>query len=237
MERSDRQERIINYLKIKPISHGQVEVSLLTAYQSDQFVISEQRRAELAQSLSEQTGNLMPLIVRRTELNEDDYVYEILYGLDWFIVAKEIGIERLWVWVFEVADEEIDRFKDKINQLMSHQACEPASLIEMLTEKVKKASLSKDFDAYVEAEKKLQVLEELEISRLEREVRKLEAHLKITELQGGKPLPRIVQPQKWTVEELKREHKTLVNVRDKLGIRARSWNEAVEELNQKLTGS
>lgn len=97
-----------------------------------------------------------------------------------------------------------------------------------------------NYDAYVTASRKLQTLEELDVERLEREARKLEAQLRIAN--AKRQLAQLAQPSSqsstesasspWTESRLKKEFKTLEAVRSALGIEARTWKKAVEEANQ-----
>ena len=41
----------------------------------------------------------------------------MIYGADWCLVAKELDIEKLWVWVFDMNDEQATAAKVEMNQL------------------------------------------------------------------------------------------------------------------------
>lgn len=106
MDQSEGQNRIIEYLRIKPISHTQIYTTQIAIPESDRGEIPQERRETLRRSLVEQGSNLFPLIVRPTEAYSNEEEYEVIYGADWCIVAKELGIEQLWAWIFEMTDEE-----------------------------------------------------------------------------------------------------------------------------------
>ncbi|MGG6297366.1 hypothetical protein ACQ4M4_23475 [Leptolyngbya sp. AN02str] len=102
------------------------------------------------------------------------------------------------------------------------------------------AEQAMDFDAYLEAEHKLKELEELEIGRLERNARKLEAQLRIEQAQ--RQLQHMQHSESevsvssrssklWTEETLKATYKTLGGVAQALDISAKSWKEAVKKAN------
>lgn len=107
MERSQDQNRIIEYLRIQPISHSQIYTSQIAIPETQRGEIIRDRREALRRSLIEQGSNLIPLIVRPTEAYSNEEEYEVVCGADWCIVAKELGIEQMWAWVFEMTDEEV----------------------------------------------------------------------------------------------------------------------------------
>ena len=122
MDRSDTPSRIIEYLRIKPISHSQIYTFQIAIPESQQEEIPQDRREALRISLIEQGSNLIPLIIRRTEAYSNEEEYEVVCGADWCIVAKELGIEHLWAWVFEMNDEEATIAKTQMEQLVAAPA-------------------------------------------------------------------------------------------------------------------
>ncbi|MGD1849999.1 MAG: hypothetical protein ACFCBU_05135 [Cyanophyceae cyanobacterium] len=102
MDNNERKAKIVDYLRVKSITHGQVETCLLRLGTTPSLKMEPDRWAVLKQSLQEQGTNLIPLLVRRIEPDEDDREYEVVFGADWFIVAEDLGIARLWVWVFDL---------------------------------------------------------------------------------------------------------------------------------------
>ncbi|HLO49580.1 MAG TPA: Rho termination factor N-terminal domain-containing protein [Kamptonema sp.] len=117
MDRSDSQSRIIEYLRIEPISHSQIHTFQIAIPESQRGEIPQHRREALRRSLIELGSNLMPLLVRRTEAYSNEEEYEVVWGADWCIVAKELSIEYLWAWVFEMTDEEAAVAKAEMEQL------------------------------------------------------------------------------------------------------------------------
>lgn len=117
MERSERRVRIGEKLGIQPISHGQLHTSQIAVPASAMGEISPERREVLSKSLTERGSNLIPLIVRRTDQYSEEEEYEVVCGADWYLVAKEQDIERLWVWVFDLTDEQAAAAKAEMELL------------------------------------------------------------------------------------------------------------------------
>ncbi len=103
------------------------------------------------------------------------------------------------------------------------------SILEMLLAQRQDALTSQDYDAYVEAEEKLQRLDELALARLERQVRMLKAQQDLAKF-AGKPQPQADRTV-WTEAALRKEYKTLADLRSVFNINARTWKEAVEQVN------
>lgn len=118
MGQSERRNRIIEYLRIKPISHGQVHTFQIAVPELLVEDISAERHEALKSSLVEHGSNLVPVLVRRTEDYGEEEEYEVVYGADWCLVAKELDIERLWVWVFDMTDEQAVAAKAEMEQLV-----------------------------------------------------------------------------------------------------------------------
>jgi Rho termination factor, N-terminal domain len=117
MDFSKRQKQIIDRLRPKPIHHGQLETSQIAVPNLKSEDIAPERWQVLRDSLEQEGSNLVPLIVRRTEAYEEEE-YEVVYGADWCLVAKELEIERLWVWVFDLTDEQAISTKEEMEQLL-----------------------------------------------------------------------------------------------------------------------
>jgi hypothetical protein len=106
MDEQERQKKIVEYLRIKSTSHGQIYTFQIAVPNPESVAIAPERFDAIRHSLTQQGTNLISLIVRRTEAYSEEEDYEVVYGADWCLVAKEIGIEKLWVWVFDMTDEQ-----------------------------------------------------------------------------------------------------------------------------------
>ncbi len=106
MDELERQKRIVEYLRVKSTSHGQIYTFQIAVPNPESVQISPERFEAISHSLKQQGTNFISLLVRRTEAYSEEEEYEVVYGADWCLVAKEIGIEKLWVWVFDMTDEE-----------------------------------------------------------------------------------------------------------------------------------
>lgn len=118
MNSSERNARIIESLRIKPITHGQVHTFQIAIPESENQTILFERHQVLEESLTNHKSNLVPLIVRKTEAYSEEEEYEVVYGTDWCLVAKELDIEKLWVWVFDMTDEQAAAAKMEMEQLL-----------------------------------------------------------------------------------------------------------------------
>ncbi|MGF2033793.1 MAG: Rho termination factor N-terminal domain-containing protein [Nostoc sp. CmiVER01] len=118
MNSAERRDRIVEYLRIKSISHGQVYTFQIAVPESEVSEVPFEKREYLSNSLIQQGTNLIPLIVRRTEAYSEEEEYEVVYGADWCLVAKELDIEKLWVWVFDMTDEQAAAAKEEMQQLL-----------------------------------------------------------------------------------------------------------------------
>ncbi|PZU95247.1 MAG: hypothetical protein DCF32_22535 [Leptolyngbya sp.] len=105
-------------------------------------------------------------------------------------------------------------------------------ILETLLTQRQDALNRQDYEAYVEAEEKLQRLDELAVARLERQVRLLKAQQELTIFADKPQPPEAFSDRKvWTEAALKKEYKTLADLQSALGINARTWRQAVEQAN------
>lgn len=102
-------------------------------------------------------------------------------------------------------------------------------IVEALLLQRQEALTHQDYDAYVEAEEQLQRLDELAVARLERQVRLLKAQQQLAELAGNAQSP--ANEGGWTEAALRQKYKTVAEVRDAFGINARTWKDAVKQVN------
>jgi len=123
MERKVRQETIIDYLRVKPSTHGEVETGLLAIPNKENVKneILQQERELIEETFKEQGTNLIPIIVRRIEPDEEDHEYEVVYGQKLCIIADELGIDRLWTWVFDLEDDQVPLIQEKMKALAGNQ--------------------------------------------------------------------------------------------------------------------
>ncbi|TAD79851.1 MAG: hypothetical protein EA001_02550 [Oscillatoriales cyanobacterium] len=112
----ERRQRIRDNLKIQSVSHGQVHTCLIGMAEIPQ--ISDDRRNELAWSLQNHQGNLIPIVVRRNDRLGADLEYEVIYGAEWVVVADALGIEMLWAWVFDLNDDEVAATREELTILL-----------------------------------------------------------------------------------------------------------------------
>jgi hypothetical protein len=129
MDEKQRRDRIVNYLRVKPVNHGQIYTFQIAIPLSENIDIPFERREYLKISLTQQGTNLIPLLVRRTEAYSEEEEYELVYGADWCLVAKELDIEKLWVWVFDMTDEEAATAKEEMQQLLEMGKSEPSQVV------------------------------------------------------------------------------------------------------------
>ncbi len=120
-----------------------------------------------------------------------------------------------------------------VNQLEAGEKEPVANLtpiVEALLTQRQQALENQDYDTYVEAEEKLQRLDELAVTRLERQVRLLKAQKQLVDL-AGKTHPS-AEGEAWTESKLKKEYRTVADVREAFGISARTWKAAIKQVNE-----
>lgn len=130
----------------------------------------------------------------------------------------------------------------RIRDKQRDQNAEPDLLAAMLRHQQQEAIAAQDFDQYVEIEQKLQLLDELVVTRLEREARQWEAQVRIQTAQhqlsrspstpdsDSQPTPK----KPWTDKSLKAEYKTLTNLYQTTRVKAKTWEKAAQQMNQAL---
>lgn len=138
MEQSERRARIRANLGIEPIHHGQVHTFQIAVPESEKKDTPPERRQILEDSFTEHKTNLIPLIVRRTEDYSEEEEYEVVYGADWCLVAQELDIEKLWVWVFNMTDEQAAAAKVEMEYLVGSQnSIEESDIESLLNQKLR----------------------------------------------------------------------------------------------------
>lgn len=178
MSFTERQKQIIDKLRPKPINHGQLETILIAVPNLKSENISPERWQLLKNSLIQEGSNLIPLIVRRTDAYEDEE-YEIVYGEDWCLVAKELDIERLWVWVFDLNDEQAEATKAEMELLLSNSAtvAPPPDEIKQISSLLQRLEQSLERKMSQQTEDLLQRLEKTFEQRISQQMDSLFQHL------------------------------------------------------------
>ena len=116
MEDLERSRQIREHLSIKRVNHGQLYSFQIAVPEPEKKVHSE-RRELLKEILNKYGVNLVSLIVRPTYKYSEEEEYEVVYNADWVVVAQEIGIQKLWAWVFDLTDDEAEKIVAEMNQL------------------------------------------------------------------------------------------------------------------------
>ncbi|MEN9218361.1 MAG: helix-hairpin-helix domain-containing protein [Gloeomargarita sp. DG_2_bins_126] len=109
----EARQRVIEYLKIKPINHGQLDISQI--YVPTDYAVT--LLPEYVQLIHQFKVNLHPIIVRRTNRYGEDQEYELIYGGDWYQAAKAGGLTKIWVWVFDLTDEQVAQVQQLLSSL------------------------------------------------------------------------------------------------------------------------
>lgn len=132
MDYAERQKRIVEYLRIKSTSHGQIYTFQIAVPNPESVEIAPERFEAISHSLKQQGTNFISLIVRRTEAYSEEEEYEVVYGADWCLVAKEIGVEKLWVWVFDMTDEETQIARQEMELLAGKSEATVPDLVKQI---------------------------------------------------------------------------------------------------------
>ena len=108
-------------------------------------------------------------------------------------------------------------------------------LIQLLQRQQQAAIATQSVDAYLAATETLLRLKTIVVEEIELTARRLEAEIRITTArQQLEPLPNVPEPTRraWTEAELRQEYKKLEKVRQVFGIEARTWQVAIDQVNQ-----
>jgi hypothetical protein len=117
MDFAKDQNSIIKRLRPKAINHGLLETELIAIRPDFLSEITPERRLAIETSLQAQGSNLVTIIVRQSEAYKDEE-YEVVYGEEWCFCAKELGISRLWVWMFDLTDEQAAALREEMQVLL-----------------------------------------------------------------------------------------------------------------------
>ncbi len=126
-------QKIIEYLKVKPVHHGQLDISQI--YVPEKQVISPPDG--YVEIINHFQANLHPIVVRRTDQYGEDQEYELIYGGDWYQAAKRAGLTKIWVWVFDLTNEQITQIEQLLNTTAQPQQHSSASIVHLSTQEVR----------------------------------------------------------------------------------------------------
>ncbi|NMF82699.1 hypothetical protein [Nodosilinea sp. P-1105] len=171
---------------------------------------------------------------RRSERQKDfESIQRNLYDAGVSTVKAAKAHEEMFTTTLEALAEAYE--VTAINQLSpsetDHETATAAAtdltpIINRLLAARQSALEQQDYTAYVDTEAKLQHLDELAVTRLERQVRLFSAQQQLAELSQPK------SPERWTESALKAKYGTFKAVKAAFDIKSRSWSEAVETINR-----
>jgi len=128
MDQSERSDRIKAILRPEQIKHGKIHTYQIAIPESEKPTLSKEKNDLLEANLRKHQSNLFSIIVRPTTSYGEDEIYEVVYGADWCLVAKQLEIEMLWAWSFDLTDEEAAAVKAEMERLAGSNT-EPVSPI------------------------------------------------------------------------------------------------------------
>ncbi len=101
MDKEERARKITDYLRIKPIDHGKLDISII--HVPEPGSIAPERIALVKPSIAARESNLIPLVVK--PIDHPDYEYEVVYGAEWCLAAAQVGVDTLWVWLCNTEEQ------------------------------------------------------------------------------------------------------------------------------------
>jgi len=174
---------------------------------------------------------------RRSERHQDfDTIRQNLFAAGVSTVKAAKAQEEMFTTTLEALTEAYEGME--ANQLEAGEEKPGTDLTPIVNELLaqRQAALANhDYDAYVKAEDKLQRLDELAVTRLERQIRLLRAQRQLAELTDIQQRP--TGEAGWTQSALKDEYHTVAAVREAFGIKARTWKDAVKQVNEQANHS
>lgn len=178
MDQSERSDRIKSILGIEPIIHGKIHISQIAIPEVEKQTLSKERNQLLEASLREHQSNLFSLIIRRTTSYSEDQNYEIVYGADWCLVAKQLGIEMLWAWVFDLTDEQAAAVKAEMERLAGSNTEDLVTLIGKKLDAIQQETHQRNQEEF----EKLQNSFQEKFSQLEQKIDDLKKPLTLEDL-------------------------------------------------------
>ena len=127
MDWKERRERSRASLAVRTISHGQAYTFQIAIPNEREFKISPERYQILQESIERHQANLFPIFIRRTDAYEEEE-YEVVYGKDWCYVAKQLDLQKVWVWVIEMTEAEVATVREELETIASFPRSPDTSL-------------------------------------------------------------------------------------------------------------
>ncbi|MFQ3583779.1 MAG: helix-hairpin-helix domain-containing protein [Cyanobacteriota bacterium] len=126
----EARKRIIEYLRIKPINHGQVHVLQIAIPEVLTKSLDPVKVEMATASLKRFGSNLHPVLLRRTALYGEDREYEVVFGEEWCEAASRLGWERIWAWIFDIPDDQIDDIRRFMEEVCTRSSTTSGSAID-----------------------------------------------------------------------------------------------------------
>ncbi len=175
MDQLERSERIKSILRPEQTKYGKIHTYQIAIPESEKPTLSKERNDLLEVSLTENQSNLFSIIVRPTTSYGEDQIYEVVYGADWCLVAKQLEIEMLWAWSFDLTDEQAAATKAEMERLAGSNS-ETVTLDENLVNLIGKkleAIQQENYQRHQEEFEKLQNSFQEKFSQLEQKIDRL----------------------------------------------------------------
>ena len=172
---------------------------------------------------------------RRSERQQDfDDLKQTLYDAGVSTVKAAKAQEEMFTTALEALADAYEANPIPLLNETTDQSPDLQPILDALWAERQQALTQGDYDAYVAAETKLQHLDELRVARLERQVREITAQQQFERLTQAASAETVAHgDNRWTEASLKAQYATLGAVRTAFSIKARSWKEAVQILNQR----
>lgn len=173
MDQLERSERIKAILRPEQTKYGKIHTYQIAIPESEKPTLSKERNDLLKVSLTEHQSNLFSIIVRPTTSYGEDQIYEVVYGADWCLVAKQLEIEMLWAWSFDLTDEQAAATKAEMERLAGSKSEKTVTLDENLVNLIGQkleAIQQENYQRYQEEFEKLQNIFQEKFSQLEQKI-------------------------------------------------------------------
>ncbi len=159
---SNKEERIreiSKYLEIQETNHGTIHLDLIIVPTEEQTrSLSATQKETALNSMREYKGNLIPLVTKIVRDQYGDANYEILTGFEYYLAAKELKIDNLWAWFFDLSEEQEFKLKSVMSKLLSLTETREVSALEY---KIERLEINLENHQKETQEKLNQILEKL----------------------------------------------------------------------------